>query len=329
MKIADKLERNIEEEIVRAGGADKLFTQAEYDPDRAEMGGFSNYSYWRSTFRSFRKNKMAMFCVIILSVLLIFTCIQPFLPNQNDPLEVFWAIPNVQVDFNHRPDSQFIFGTNNIGQDLWARVWAGARTSLFIGLCVALCNACIGILIGALWGYVDALDRLLTEVYNVISNIPRNIILILISYLVKPGVGTIIFAMCVTGWLPMARFIRNQIVTIRDLEYNLASRCLGTPAKRVITKNLLPYLVSVITLRIALAVPAAIGSEVFLTYIGLGLPVTIPSLGNLINEGRAVMMSSSSRYQLIFPTIVLSIITISFYIIGNSFADSADPKNHV
>ena len=329
MKIADKLEANFQEQIDRLGGDMLMFSQAEYDPDRAEMGGYSNYSYWRSTFRSFRRNKVAMFCVIILSVLLLFTIIQPLLPNQKSPTEVFWAIPNVQVDYNHQPDSQYIFGTNSIGQDLWARIWSGTRTSLFIGLCVALCNAVIGIIVGALWGYVDALDRVLTEVYNVISNIPRNIILILVSYLVKPGIGTIIFAMCVTGWLAMARFIRNQIVTIRDLEYNLASRCLGTPAKRVITKNLLPYLVSVITLRVSLAIPQAIGSEVFLTYIGLGLPVTIPSLGNLINEGRAVMMSPSSRYQLIFPTIVLSIITISFYVIGNSFSDAADPKNHV
>ena len=82
-------------------------------------------------------------------------------------------------------------------------------------------------------------------------------------------------------------------------------------------------------LRMALAIPAAIGSEVFLTYIGLGLPVSIPSLGNLINEGRIVMMSNSLRYQLIFPAIILSVITISFYIIGNVFADAADPRNHV
>ena len=119
----------------------------------------------------------------------------------------------------------------------------------------------------------------------------------------------------------------QPIVIIRDQEYNLASRCLGTPTFRMITKNLLPYLVSVIMLR--MAIPAAIGSEVFLTYIGLGLPVSIPSLGNLINEGRIVMMSASSRYQIIFPSIVLSAITISFYVIGNSFSDAADPKNHV
>jgi oligopeptide transport system permease protein len=138
-----------------------------------------------------------------------------------------------------------------------------------------------------------------------------------------------VFAMCSTGWLGMARFVRNQIVIIRDREYNLASRCLGTPTSRIITKNLLPYLVSVIVLRMALAIPGTIGWEVFLTYIGLGLPLSIPSLGNLVNEGRAIMMSPDLRYQLIFPAAVLSVITISFYIMGNAFSDASDPRNHV
>ena len=223
----------------------------------------------------------------------------------------------------------FWFGTNNIGQDLWARVWSGTRTSLFIGFSVAIVEALLGILVGVLWGYVRKLDRLLTEVYNVIDNIPSTIILILISYIMKPSLQTLIFAMCLTGWLGMARFIRNQIVIIRDRDYNLASRCLGTSTWRIILKNLLPYLVSVITLRMALSIPGAIGSEVFITYIGLGLPVDTPSLGNLINEGRKLITSAGLRYQLIFPAIVLSIVTISFYIIGNAFADAADPKNHV
>ncbi len=237
---------------------------------------------------------------------------------------------NGEVDLRILPSEQsFWFGTNNIGQDLWARVWSGTRTSLFIGFSVASVEALVGILIGVLWGYVRKLDRLLTEVYNVIDNIPSTIILILISYIMKPSLQTLIFAMCLTGWLGMARFIRNQIVIIRDRDYNLASRCLGTSTWRIILKNLLPYLVSVIMLRMALSIPGAIGSEVFITYIGLGLPVDTPSLGNLINEGRKLITSASLRYQLIFPAIVLSIVTISFYIIGNAFADAADPKNHV
>ncbi len=153
--------------------------------------------------------------------------------------------------------------------------------------------------------------------------------MILLTYIMRPSLSTLIFAMCITGWLGMARFVRNLIIIIRDREYNLASRCLGTPTKRIILKNLLPYLVSVIMLRMALAIPAAIGSEVFLTYIGLGLPVEIPSLGNLINEGRQLMMVKALRYQLFFPAIVLSAITISFYVLGNAFSDSADPRNHV
>lgn len=222
----------------------------------------------------------------------------------------------------------FLFGTNNLGQDLWSLVWRGTRTSLFIGFTVAVIEALIGILIGVVWGYVRALDRLLTAVYNVVDNIPTTIVLILIAYVMRPGIRTLIFAMCLTGWVGMARFIRNQIIIIRDREYNLASRSLGTKTGRIVMRNLLPYLVSVITMRMALAVPGAIGSEVFITYIGLGLPVSIPSLGNLINAGRK-LISTSQSYQLVFPTIVLSVITISFYMIGNAFADAADPKNHV
>ena len=126
----------------------------------------------------------------------------------------------------------------------------------------------------------------------------------------------------------MALFIRNQILMIRDRDYNLASRCLGTPIYRIILKNLLPYIVSVIMLRMALTIPGAISNEVFVTYIGLGLPTDVPSLGNLVNSGRTLMMSPNLRYQLIFPTAVLSLITISFYVIGNAFSDSADPRNH-
>ncbi len=458
--LASQLENdlNAAEEI----NEDELFVLAEYDEMAGEKGGYSNYSYWRSTFQAFLKNRVAVFLVFVLVALLAFTFLQPYLPGQypanqvnNHPQtgkqlsnvapslttvlvnapegtvlnaepvkgnEGWYAVDNVLAGLKARDkftvveygedwckveykgktgyvknnfqtklklpedptavpyesrsnfavtlflqpedytnegtslyveaeyltlnedgtaavtaeaplrvlpsENAFWFGTNNIGQDLWARVWSGTRTSLSIGFIVAFVEALVGIMIGILWGYVRKLDRLLTEVYNVIDNIPNTIILILISYILKPSFQTLVFAMCLTGWLGMARFIRNQIVIIRDRDYNLASRCLGTSTARIMFKNLLPYLISVIMLRVALSIPGAIGSEVFITYIGLGLPVDIPSLGNLINEGRKLITSASLRYQLIFPAIVLSIVTISFYIIGNAFADAADPKNH-
>ena len=308
---------------------DALFAFEEYDESKAERIGYSNYSYWRSTWNVFIKNKVALVLLIFVSIVVLFTIIQPYLPNQKLPTVINIDPATGRQLVNSPPSSEYWFGTNQIGQDLWSRIWSGTRTSLFIGLVVGICEAIIGITIGALWGYVRKLDEIITEIYNVIDNIPQTIIMILLTYIMRPSLSTLIFAMCITGWLGMARFVRNLIIIIRDREYNLASRCLGTPTKRIILKNLLPYLVSVIMLRMALAIPSAIGSEVFLTYIGLGLPVEIPSLGNLINEGRLLMMVKSLRYQLFFPAIVLSAITISFYVLGNAFSDSADPRNHI
>ena len=455
----DQISMPLEQAVTRTV-QDGDFETAPYNPDEGERGGYSNYSYWGSTFRSFLKRRVALGFLLVLAVLLLFTCIQPLLPNQfeanviinhpithrqmsnvspaltnvivtvpagtklmahpfdndewaavdniiasikprkeftvlsygedwcyveyagqegyvrndfttkikfpddpsavpypaksNFPMSLYStredlssggdalfvkksqltmdgdiAVTNEKAELRLLPDTRsFLFGTNSAGQDLWAKVWSGTRTSLLIGVVVAILQSLIGIVIGVLWGYVKALDKLLTEIYNVIDNIPTTIVLILVSYIMRPSVQTLILAMTVTGWVGMARFVRNQVVIIRDRDYNLASRCLGNSTPRIIMRNLLPYLVSVIMLRMALAVPGAIGSEVFITYIGLGLPLSVPSLGNLINEGRK-MIATSQAYQLVFPTIVLSIITISFYIIGNAFADAADPKNHL
>lgn len=323
-----KLEHSIETAVKAEYSEKELFEFAVYDESAAEKAGYSNYSYWRSTIQSFLRNKLAVSLMLVILGILLFTCIQPFLPGQIDPNLVNNNTAGIQIR-NQPPDGRFWFGTNSIGQDLWSRVWAGTRTSLTIGFLVALIEAAAGITVGVLWGYVRRLDFIFTEIYNVLDNIPSTIVLILFSYVMKPSVASLIIAMSLTRWIAMARFIRNQILIIRDRDYNLASRCLGTPTRRIIIRNLLPYMVSVIMLRMALAIPEAIGSEVFITYIGLGLPLEIPSLGNLITTGRVLLMSPGLRYQLIFPTIVLSIVTISFYIIGNAFADAADPKNHV
>ena len=308
--------------------ASDAFTFAGYDETAGEKVAWTDYSYWGSTFRMFFKNRVAV-ALILLAAILLFTMIQPHLPGQR-PATLINNDPATGLQLmNVPPNDEFLFGTNSIGQDLWSMVWSGTRTSLFIGFAVACSEIILGITMGVLWGYVRQLDHLLTTLYNIVDNIPQTIMLILISYILRPSMSTIILAMCLTSWLKMARFIRNQIVIIRDRDYNLASRCLGTPTRRIIIRNLLPYLVSVMMLRIATTIPEAIGNEVFLTYIGLGLPVAVPSLGNLINSGRGLLMYESLRYQLIFPAVVLSIVTVSFYIIGNAFADAADPKNHV
>ena len=309
---------------------DELFTPAGFRAEEAEATASSNYSYWGSTLRSFLKNKFAVALLVALVAVVAFAFLQPHLPGQIDP-NYCRVDPETGIQYrNVAPGVDgFVWGSNSIGQDLWARIWAGTRTSLVIAFFVAMIEAVVGITVGVLWGYVRQLDFFFTELYNICDNIPSTIILILISYVASPSVPTLILGMSLTGWIAMARFIRNQILIIRDRDYNVASRCIGTPTFRIVLRNLLPYLVSVIMLRMALTVPAAIGSEVFVTYIGLGLSVETPSLGNLINDGRQVMMQAGLRYQLLYPTIILSFVTIAFYLIGNAFSDAADPKNHM
>lgn len=309
---------------------EELFTPAGFTAEQAEATAYSNYSYWGSTLRSFLRNRFAVALLVALVLVVGFAFLQPHLPGQIDP-NYCRVDPATGIQYrNVAPGVDgYIWGSNSIGQDLWARIWAGTRTSLIIAFFVAMIEAVVGISVGVLWGYVRQLDLFFTELYNICDNIPSTIILILISYVASPSVPTLILGMSLTGWIAMARFIRNQILIIRDRDYNIASRCIGTPTFRIVVRNLLPYLVSVIMLRMALTVPAAIGSEVFVTYIGLGLSVETPSLGNLINDGRQVMMQAGLRYQLLYPTIILSFVTIAFYLIGNAFSDAADPKNHL
>lgn len=336
----EKLETNIENQLKHDLSDAQLFKQVPLDESEVERGGYSNYSYWRSTFRAFSKKPVAMIMLCVMVVILLFTFIQPYLPGQKDAnlvmnnpnnngLPYKYVQPGETIEMMDGTLHTAILGTNEIGQDLWSRIWAGTRTSLLIAITVALIEMVVGIVVGVLWGYVRKLDFIFTEIYNVLDNIPSTLVLILISYIMMPGIGTLILAMSLQRWIGMARFVRNQILIIRDREYNLASRCLGTPTRRIILKNLLPYLVSVIMLRVALSIPDAIGSEVFIAYIGLGLPVAIPSLGNLVAVGRKLMLTESLRYQLIYPTIILSIVTVSFYVIGNAFSDASDPKNHI
>ena len=307
---------------------DELFTPAGFSEEQAEATACSNYSYWGSTFRAFFKNKFAVALLIALVVVVAFAFIQPHLPGQADP-NLCAVDPVTGIQYRNIAPGQdgFIWGSNSIGQDLWARIWAGARTSLTIAFFVALIEAVVGITAGVLWGYVRGLDFVFTELYNIFDNIPTAIVLILISYVATPSIWTMVLAWP-SSWIEMARFIRNQILIIRDRDYNVASRCIGTPTIRIVLRNLLPYLVSVIMLRMALTIPEAIGNEVFITYIGLGLSVETPSLqpgqrrpqGD--DAGRAALPAAVSHPH---PELCYHCVLSD----RQRFSDAADPKNHL
>jgi len=302
--------------------SNELFEVAEYNEREAEDIGYSNYSYWQSTFRTFFSNKISAFLLILMVCLVLMSFLYPMISSVD---------PNkVQLDtstWNNKPSGEHLFGTDALGRDIWARTWYGTRTSILLGFTIALFDIGIGVIAGALWGYVRKTDRFMTELYNILTNIPSTVYLILLSYIMKPSFWTIVIALSSRGWITIARFIRNKVLTIRDSEYNIASQCLGTPLHRILFKNIIPFLVSVIILETALTIPYSIGSEVFLGFIGLGLPLDTVSLGNMVNQGRSNFLLYP--YQLTYPTLILSFITISFYIVGNKFSDASDPRNHV
>lgn len=302
-----------------------LFERAEYSHEQAERITYSNYSYWRSTFRTFMKRKIAVGLFGLIIVLIIFSLIQPYLPNQQ-PTDRSEYLGDVTM-WNQGPSAKHWFGTDAIGKDLWALTWYGTRISLALSMIVAFSETLIGIAIGALWGYSRKLDRPMTELYNIIANIPSIVLYTLIAYIVRPGFWTIAFVMVATNWIFMARYVRNMVLIIRDREYNLASRTLGTPTRRMLTRNIIPHLTSVIIMQLALDIPTVISLEIILTYLGVGLPITTPSLGVLVSNGQGSLQMYP--HLLIFPVLIVSIITISFYVVGNTISDASDPRNHV
>lgn len=301
---------------------DELFRVVEYSADAAERIGYSNYSYWRSVWQNFLKNKPA----VIMGTVFIFLVIFSFIALAIGKYQYSELLSDQNQSFLG-PSAEYWFGTDNLGRDYWCQVWYAAQVSIKLSLVVAIGEAIIGVAIGCLWGYVRWLDRPLTELYNVINNIPTIIYMMLVALMVGQGFGIMATAMIATGWLIMARNVRNLVLMYRDREYNLASRCLGTPVWRVLVKNIFPYLISVVILRLALSIPGTIALESTLSYLGLGMGVETPSLGLLLRNARNYFVNYP--YLLVFPAVIVSLITVTFYLVGNAFSDAADPRNHV
>ena len=281
------------------------------------------YSYWRSVMRQFLKKKSTTIMLGILVVIVLMSFIYPMFSNFD-----FNDVSKVN-DFSMRyikPNAEHWFGTDSNGKSLFDGVWFGARNSILISIIATLINLIIGIIIGAIWGISKAVDRIMMEVYNVISNIPSLLIVIVLTYSIGAGFWNLIFAMTITGWVGIAYTIRIQIMRYRDLEYNLASRTLGTPTYKIVTKNIMPQLVSVIVTTTSQMLPSFISYEAFLSFFGLGLPVTVPSLGRLISDYSQNV--TTNAYLFWIPLTTLILVSLSFFVVGQNLADASDPRTH-
>lgn len=182
---------------------------------------------------------------------------------------------------------KWIFGTSGQGASTFDSIWHGSRLSIMLAVICAAINMTIGIILGAIWGFSRKVDIVMNEVYNVLGNIPMTLLISVMVLVFSPSFWTLVFAMTVIGWLGMAYYIRTRVIIIRDHEYNLASRCLGTNIFKIAIKNILPFMTSIIVLEIASAIPGYISYEVFLSYIGLG--INEATLGRLIQEAQNAM----------------------------------------
>ena len=298
----------------------QLFEFAEYRPQEAERTGYSNYSYWKSVWQNFLKKKPAVIMSVIFILLFMFTFVASWIGKYD--IDMRSNMNNIY----QAPNAEYWFGTDGNGLDYWARCWYATRASILLAVTVSAAQILLGLIIGLIWGYVRKLDRFFTELYNLIDNIPTIIYMTLIALMVGKSMVTMGIAMVLFGWLATARNVRNLVFMYRDREYNLASRCLGTKLGRILFRNIFPYLISVIILRMALAIPGTIAYETTLSYLGL-MDITKPALGLLLTAARDAY--PQAQHLLWFPAAIVSVITITFYLVGNAFSDACDPRNHV
>ena len=281
------------------------------------------YSYWGSVFRQFLKKKSTVIMLGILIAIVLMSFIYPMFSDFD-----FNDVSKVN-DFSARyikPNAEYWFGTDSNGKSLFDGVWFGARNSILISVIATFVNLFIGVVIGGIWGISKSVDRIMMEVYNVINNIPSLLIVIVLTYSIGAGFWNLIFAMSVTTWINVAFSIRIQMLRYRDLEYNLASRTLGTPSYKIIVKNIMPQLVSVIVTSLTQMLPAFISYEAFLSFFGLGLPITVPSLGRLISDYSQNVTTNAYLFWIPLTTLVL--VSLSLFIVGQNLADASDPRTH-
>lgn len=302
---------------------------AELSKDKFQIIGCENINaetmlrpsmtYWQDAWRRLKKNKVAVVSLIILILMTLMTIFGPMIAKYE------FEVLNKGME-NLKPNSTFWFGTDNLGRDLFARVWVGGRVSIMIGLVGALIDTVVGVIYGGIAGYMGGIvDDIMMRIIEILASIPYLVIVILIRVMIdRGGILPVIIAMTLTGWTYMARLIRGQILQIKEQEYVLAARALGANPSRIIAKHLVPNTLGIMIVAITFDIPSYIFGEAFLSFLGLGVQSPDTSWGALAQMGQQKMMFYP--YQLIFPALAISITMLAFQLLGDGLRDALDPK---
>lgn len=277
-----------------------------------------NTTYHQDAWRRLKKNKLAMLGLYTIIAIILIAVIGPWL----SPLS--YSDQNLN-DTNRPPSGDHWFGTDNLGRDLFIRVLYGARISLSIGIVASLINLTIGVAYGGIAGYWGGrIDRFMMNIVDVLYGIPVLLYVILLMVILTPGLTNIFIALGISYWLGMARIVRGQILSLKEQEYILAARTIGAGKWRILFSHLIPNSLGPIIITMMLAIPEAIFTEAFLSFIGLGVAAPMASWGVLASEGVASLRSYP--FQLFFPAIAISITMLAFNSLGDGLRDALDPR---
>ncbi|ABB15201.1 ABC transporter permease [Carboxydothermus hydrogenoformans] len=275
-------------------------------------------TYWQDVVRSFRKNKLAVLGLTIIMLLIIMAIIGPSISGHT-------YYEQSVIDANQPPNSNYYFGTDYLGRDLFTRIWYGARISLTIGVITTIICFVIGVLYGGISGYFGGkLDEVMMRIVEILSSIPFLLYVILLMVVLGPGLKTIFVALGAVYWLNMARIVRGQVLSLKEQEFVLAAKVLGASPLRILVRHIIPNTMGPIIVAMTLMIPEAIFTEAWLSFLGLGVSAPMASWGSLASEG----LESIQVYpwQLFFPAFFISITMLAFNFVGDGLRDALDPR---
>lgn len=294
------------------------FQPIRYNVQEAEKIAGKSTSYWNDAWRRFRKNKVAMLGVIIIILLGIMAFIGGPISGEN-------FRDNDLLNANQSPSAEHWFGTDELGRDIFARTWYGAKISLFIGLMAALIDLVVGVIWGSVAGFFGGkVDEYLMRIADILYGVPYLLVVILLMIIMPQGLWTLIIAMTITGWINMARIVRGQVLQLKMEEYVIASISLGASRLRILVKHLIPNTLGPIIVTLTLTIPTAIFTEAFLSYLGLGVKAPLASWGTMSSD--ALPALQYEPYQLFFPAFFICLTMLAFNVIGDGLRDALDSK---
>lgn len=286
----------------------------EHETDRLSE---KSISFWGEVIRTFTKNRLAIIGLIVLAIVFTMALLIPEISR--------YGFSEQTGLYNNPPSRDFWFGTDNLGRDIFVRVWVGARISLLIGLSAAAIDVVIGVIWGSIAGIVGGrIDNLMMRICDILTAVPYLLVVILLLVVMDQGLLPMIVALSITGWVRMARIVRGEVMSIKNQEYVLAARTLGASTTHLILKHLIPNSMGSIIVTMTLTIPAAIFTESFLSYIGLGVTPPMASWGTMASEGSEAILTAP--WRLLFPALLISITIFAFNAVGDGMRDALDPK---